>query len=61
MKFFTKFVIGFVLLMVLLSAAPAWPQSSSTGLVLGTVTDPDGNYVQIIQWGATPEAHRQTP
>lgn len=26
--------------------------------LIGTVTDPDGNYVQIIQWGATPEAHR---
>ncbi len=25
--------------------------------VIGTVADPDGNYVQIIQWGATPEAH----
>ena len=29
----------------------------SFGLI-GTVADPDGNYVQIIQWGATPEAHR---
>jgi predicted enzyme related to lactoylglutathione lyase len=27
--------------------------------LIGTVTDPDGNYVQIIQWGATPEAHRE--
>ena len=26
--------------------------------LIGTVADPDGNYVQIIQWGATPEAHR---
>jgi predicted enzyme related to lactoylglutathione lyase len=26
--------------------------------LIGTVTDPDGNYVQIIQWGANPEAHQ---
>lgn len=26
--------------------------------LIGTVADPDGNYVQVIQWGATPEAHR---
>ena len=25
-----------------------------------TVTDPDGNYVQIIQWGAQPEAHKES-
>jgi predicted enzyme related to lactoylglutathione lyase len=29
--------------------------------LIGTVADPDGNYVQIIQWGATPEAHHQAP
>ena len=28
--------------------------------LIGTVADPDGNYVQIIQWGATPEAHRES-
>jgi|SRR6185437_8194506 len=33
-------------------------EQESFGLI-GTVADPDGNYVQIIQWGATPEAHRQ--
>jgi predicted enzyme related to lactoylglutathione lyase len=27
--------------------------------LIGTLADPDGNYVQIIQWGAQPEAHRQ--
>jgi uncharacterized glyoxalase superfamily protein PhnB len=27
--------------------------------LIGTVADPDGNYVQIIQWGAAPEAHRE--
>ncbi|GIU86067.1 MAG: hypothetical protein KatS3mg009_0582 [Acidimicrobiia bacterium] len=26
--------------------------------LIGTVADPDGNYIQIIQWGASPEAHR---
>jgi len=27
--------------------------------LIGTLADPDGNYLQIIQWGAAPEAHRQ--
>lgn len=27
--------------------------------LIGTVTDPDGNFIQIIQWGAQPESHRQ--
>jgi len=26
--------------------------------LIGTVADPDGNLVQIIQWGAQPESHR---
>jgi predicted enzyme related to lactoylglutathione lyase len=26
--------------------------------LIATVADPDGNYVQIIQWGAAPEAHK---
>ncbi|WP_055478524.1 VOC family protein [Sphaerimonospora mesophila] len=26
--------------------------------LIGTVADPDGNYVQIIQWGAEPESHK---
>jgi predicted enzyme related to lactoylglutathione lyase len=34
-------------------------EQESFGLI-GTVADPDGNYVQIIQWGATPEAHQET-
>jgi predicted enzyme related to lactoylglutathione lyase len=25
--------------------------------LIATVADPDGNYVQVIEWGATPEAH----
>jgi predicted enzyme related to lactoylglutathione lyase len=32
-------------------------EQESFGLI-GTIADPDGNYVQIIQWGATPEAHK---
>ena len=27
--------------------------------LIGTVADPDGNYVQIIQWGASPEQHKE--
>jgi predicted enzyme related to lactoylglutathione lyase len=27
--------------------------------LIATVADPDGNYLQVIQWGATPEAHRE--
>lgn len=26
--------------------------------LIGTVADPDGNYIQIIQWGAAPEDHK---
>jgi predicted enzyme related to lactoylglutathione lyase len=26
--------------------------------LIATVKDPDGNLVQLIQWGATPEAHK---
>jgi predicted enzyme related to lactoylglutathione lyase len=33
-------------------------EQESFGLI-GTVADPDGNYVQIIEWGAMPEAHKQ--
>ena len=27
--------------------------------LIATVADPDGNYLQVIQWGATPEAHKE--
>jgi predicted enzyme related to lactoylglutathione lyase len=27
--------------------------------LIATVADPDGNYLQLIEWGATPEAHRE--
>ena len=36
---------------------PRHVEQESFGLI-GTVADPDGNLVQIIQWGATPEAHK---
>ena len=26
--------------------------------IIGTAADPDGNYIQIIQWGASPESHK---
>jgi predicted enzyme related to lactoylglutathione lyase len=26
--------------------------------LIGTAIDPDGNYVQVIQWGANPESHQ---
>lgn len=28
--------------------------------LIGTVADPDGNYVQIIEWGAQPESHQDS-
>jgi hypothetical protein len=45
MRFSARFAIGFVLMVVLLSAAPSWAQTANTGLVLGTVTDPAGAVV----------------
>ncbi len=45
MKFSAKFAIGFVLVVVLLSAAPSWAQTSDSALVLGAVTDPAGAVV----------------
>lgn len=26
--------------------------------LIATVADPDGNYLQIIEWGASPESHK---
>src|SRR5258705_356058 len=37
MKFSARFSIGFVLAVVLLSAAPSWSQTANTGIVLGAV------------------------
>jgi predicted enzyme related to lactoylglutathione lyase len=27
--------------------------------VVGTVADPDGNYLNFIQWGGSPESHKE--
>ena len=45
MKFFVRIFVASVLAAALLSSAPAWAQTSNTGLVLGTVTDPGGAVV----------------
>jgi predicted enzyme related to lactoylglutathione lyase len=26
--------------------------------LIATIADPDGNYIQLIEWGASPQAHR---
>jgi len=48
MKLFSKIAIGGVLLVALLSAIPAWGQSSNTGVVLGTVVDSKGGVVPDV-------------
>jgi hypothetical protein len=65
MKFSAKFAIGFVLMVVLLSAVPAWAQTANTALVLGTVTDPAGAVVpdakaQITNTGTNETKEMQT-
>src|SRR5437763_3620129 len=45
MKMLKNVAITFVLLAAFLSALRAWSQTSNTGLVLGTVTDPAGAVV----------------
>jgi len=45
MKMLKNVAITFVLLAAFLCAAPAWAQTASTALVLGTVTDPGGAVV----------------
>lgn len=42
MKMVKNFAIGFVMLVALFFARPAWCQTAATGAVLGTVTDPGG-------------------
>ena len=42
MKMVKNFAIGFLLLVALSFARPAWCQTAATGAVLGTVTDPGG-------------------
>lgn len=45
MKILKSIAIAFVLLAAFLGAAPAWAQTATTALVLGTVTDPGGAVV----------------
>jgi predicted enzyme related to lactoylglutathione lyase len=33
-------------------------EQESFGLI-GTLSDPDGNLIQVIQWGADPESHKE--
>jgi hypothetical protein len=65
MKFSARFAIGFVLMVVLLSAVPAWAQTANSALVLGTVTDPAGAVVpdakaQITNTGTNETKEMQT-
>jgi hypothetical protein len=65
MKFSARFTIGFVLMVVLLSAVPAWAQTANSALVLGTVTDPAGAVVpdakaQITNMGTNETKEMQT-
>lgn len=65
MKFSARFAIGLVLMVVLLSAVPAWAQTANSALVLGTVTDPAGAVVpdakaQITNTGTNETKEMQT-
>jgi len=48
MKSFSKIAIGCVLLVALLSAIPAWGQTSNSGVVLGTIVDSKGGVVPDV-------------
>jgi hypothetical protein len=60
MKFFARIFVGTVLLAVLLSAAPAWAQTSDSALVLGIVTDPAGAVVPDATVSLTNTATNET-
>jgi hypothetical protein len=60
MKFSARFAIGFVLMVVLLSAVPAWAQTANTAIVLGTVTDPAGAVVPDATVNLTNTATNET-
>ncbi|HYL83330.1 MAG TPA: carboxypeptidase-like regulatory domain-containing protein, partial [Candidatus Angelobacter sp.] len=60
MKISMKFAMALVLLAVLFSAAPAWAQTASTALVLGTVTDAGGAVVPDAAVGLTNTATNET-
>jgi protocatechuate 3,4-dioxygenase beta subunit len=60
MKILKSIAITFVLLAALFSAAPAWAQTASTALVLGTVTDPGGAVVPDATVSLTNTATNET-
>ncbi|PYT89934.1 MAG: hypothetical protein DMG36_21225 [Acidobacteria bacterium] len=60
MKMFKNVVVTFVLLVAFFSAAPAWAQTASTALVLGTVTDPGGAVVPDANVELTNTATNET-
>ncbi len=60
MKFSARFSIGFVLAVVLLSAAPSWSQTANTGIVLGTVVDAKGGVVPDAKVDLTNAATNET-
>jgi len=60
MKILKSIAIAFVLLAALFSAAPAWAQTASTALVLGTVTDPGGAVVPDATVSLTNTATNET-
>jgi hypothetical protein len=60
MKFSARFAIGFVVMVVLLSAVPGWAQTANTAIVLGTVTDPAGAVVPDATVNLTNTATNET-
>jgi len=60
MKFSARFSIGFILAVVLLSAAPSWSQTANTGIVLGTVVDAKGGVVPDAKVDLTNAATNET-
>jgi carboxypeptidase family protein len=60
MRFSFRFAIGFVLLVALLSAVPAWTQTANSALVLGIVSDAVGAVVPGATVALTNTATNET-
>jgi hypothetical protein len=60
MKAIVRLLVGTVLIAMLLSAAPAWAQTSDSALVLGIVTDPAGAVVPDATVSLTNAATNET-
>ncbi|HEY6945682.1 MAG TPA: carboxypeptidase-like regulatory domain-containing protein [Candidatus Acidoferrum sp.] len=60
MKILKSISIAFVLLTAFFSAAPAWAQTASTAIVLGTVTDPAGAVIPDTKVDLTNVATNET-